>query len=53
MTSDRPYRAGDARMRRRVDELRRHAGTQFDPAVVEALLELLEADPRTPQASAA
>ncbi len=35
MTSDRPYRKampqGEA-----IDELRRHAGTQFDPAVIEA-----------------
>ena len=41
MTSDRPYRGGmdvsDA-----LDELRRCAGTQFDPLVVEALAELVE-----------
>jgi HD-GYP domain-containing protein (c-di-GMP phosphodiesterase class II) len=41
MTSDRPYRSGlsvaDA-----VAELRRCAGTQFDPVVVEALVELLD-----------
>jgi diguanylate cyclase (GGDEF)-like protein len=37
MTSDRPYRhALPAAVAH--DELRRHAGTQFDPAVVEALL---------------
>ena len=40
MTSDRPYRAAltpeDA-----VAELRRHAGTQFDPRVVDALLGVL------------
>ena len=42
MTSDRPYRKAlsceeaDA-------ELRRHAGTQFDPRVVDALLEVLGA----------
>jgi diguanylate cyclase (GGDEF)-like protein/putative nucleotidyltransferase with HDIG domain len=43
MTSDRPYHAGipvpDA-----VAELRRCAGTQFDPRMVEALVALLEAD---------
>jgi HD-GYP domain-containing protein (c-di-GMP phosphodiesterase class II) len=43
MTSDRPYHTGipvaDA-----VDELRRCAGTQFDPRPVEALVELLERD---------
>jgi diguanylate cyclase (GGDEF)-like protein len=41
MTTDRPYRVAlsDAAAR---DELRRHAGTQFDPNVVEALLALLE-----------
>jgi diguanylate cyclase (GGDEF)-like protein/putative nucleotidyltransferase with HDIG domain len=43
MTSDRPYHSGrpvsDA-----VAELRRCAGTQFEPRLVEALVELLEAD---------
>lgn len=42
MTSDRPYRAAmgatDA-----VEELRRNAGTQFDPAVIETLVDLLGA----------
>ncbi|MBA3245061.1 MAG: HD-GYP domain-containing protein [Actinobacteria bacterium] len=41
MVSDRPYRAAmsatDA-----VDELRRNAGTQFDPRVIEALLNVLD-----------
>ena len=40
MTSDRPYRRAlplDAA----IGELRRHAGTQFDPRVVEALLGVL------------
>jgi len=40
MTSDRPYReamAPDAA----IAELRRHAGTQFDPAVVNALIDVL------------
>jgi HD-GYP domain-containing protein (c-di-GMP phosphodiesterase class II) len=44
MTSDRPYRRAmndaDARA-----ELRRCAGTQFDPAVVDALLRVLDFDP--------
>ena len=43
MTSDRPYRAGlevDVAVR----ELRRCAGTQFDPLVVEVLDHLLETD---------
>ena len=44
MTSDRPYRAalshGEA-----VAELRRHAGTQFDPRVVETLLAVLDESP--------
>ena len=43
MTSDRPYRRGvsvdDA-----VGELRRCAGTQFDPAVVDALVSLVGSD---------
>jgi diguanylate cyclase (GGDEF)-like protein/putative nucleotidyltransferase with HDIG domain len=43
MTSDRPYHAGipvsDA-----VEELRRCAGSQFEPRLVEALVALLEAD---------
>jgi diguanylate cyclase (GGDEF)-like protein/putative nucleotidyltransferase with HDIG domain len=43
MTSDRPYHAGipvpDA-----VEELRRCAGSQFDPRCVEALVDLLERD---------
>ncbi|MGH3524971.1 MAG: HD-GYP domain-containing protein, partial [Mycobacterium sp.] len=50
MTSDRSYRTalatGDA-----LDELRRCAGTQFDPRVVQALLAVLQAE--TPHAEAA
>jgi diguanylate cyclase (GGDEF)-like protein len=46
MTSDRPYRRGvsvdDA-----VGELRRCAGTQFDPAVVDALVSLVGSDQLT------
>jgi putative nucleotidyltransferase with HDIG domain len=37
MTSDRPYRDGLS-FRTSVDEIRRHAGTQFDPKVVDAFL---------------
>jgi len=40
MTSDRPYRRAMSHDQATA-ELRRHAGTQFDPAVVEALLEAL------------
>ncbi len=38
--SDRPYRKGGP-IERAVDELKLHAGTQFDPEIVEAFLELL------------
>ncbi len=41
MTSDRPYRRGmpvDAALA----ELRRHAGTQFEPAIVDAMVELVD-----------
>jgi putative nucleotidyltransferase with HDIG domain len=43
MTNDRPYRPSIGRWRAR-DELRRYAGTQFDPVVVEAFLQALERD---------
>ena len=43
MTSDRPYRRGVA-VDVALDELRRCAGTQFDPLVVEVLDHLLEND---------
>jgi diguanylate cyclase (GGDEF)-like protein len=52
MTSDRPYRRAMSETAA-IEELRRHAGTQFDPTVVDALLGLLEVDPDTRQASAA
>ncbi|MDX6285379.1 MAG: hypothetical protein QOG53_864 [Frankiales bacterium] len=39
MTNDRPYRRGIP-LDQAYDELRRHAGSQFDPAAVEALLAL-------------
>ena len=41
MTSDRPYRSALGAALG-AEELRRNAGTQFDPAVVEALITLLE-----------
>jgi HD-GYP domain-containing protein (c-di-GMP phosphodiesterase class II) len=37
MTTDRPYRKA-LPLRAAIDELHTHAGTQFDPAVVEALV---------------
>ncbi|MBI1976444.1 MAG: HD-GYP domain-containing protein [Candidatus Omnitrophica bacterium] len=40
MTSDRPYRKGMGR-EKAVKELRRHAGTQFDPEVVGLFVELI------------
>jgi ribonuclease P protein subunit RPR2 len=41
MTSDRPYRRA-LPLERALDEIRGGAGTQFDPVVVEAFLELIE-----------
>lgn len=42
--TDRPYRAGRSPEKARV-ELRRCAGRQFDPAVVDALIEVLQGQP--------
>jgi HD-GYP domain-containing protein (c-di-GMP phosphodiesterase class II) len=42
MTSDRPYRRAMS-LERAKEELRRHAGSQFDPRVVEALLDAEDA----------
>jgi len=42
MTSDRPYRLAMSEADA-MAELRRHAGTQFDPAVVDALMAVLQA----------
>jgi HD-GYP domain-containing protein (c-di-GMP phosphodiesterase class II) len=41
MTSDRPYRRAPGQ-EVAISELRRHAGTQFDPAVVDALCRVLD-----------
>ena len=38
MTSARPYRSGEMALELAVREIRRNAGTQFDPAVVDALI---------------
>ncbi len=50
MTSDRPYRKG-LPIERALTEIRRHAGAQFDPAIVEVLIQLHEGNglksPRT------
>jgi putative two-component system response regulator len=43
ITHDRPYRAA-ASIRAALDELRREAGRQFDPRVVEAMARALEAE---------
>jgi len=40
MTSDRPYRKARSRAEA-IQEIRAHAGTQFDPAVVEAFLRVM------------
>ncbi len=47
MTSDRPYRKGFP-VERALRELRRHAGTQFDLEIVEALVSLYEHGGLTP-----
>jgi HD-GYP domain-containing protein (c-di-GMP phosphodiesterase class II) len=44
MTTDRSYRTAMS-LGEAVDELRRNAGTQFSPAVVNALISILQADP--------
>ena len=43
ITHDRPYRAGRS-IRLAIEELRREAGRQFDPAVVDALARVLESE---------
>lgn len=49
MTSNRPYRAATS-AERAIAELRAHAGTQFDPAVVAVLTDVLEAREAAPNA---
>ncbi len=44
MTTDRSYRAAMS-LDEAMDELRRNAGAQFSPAVVDALIDILKADP--------
>jgi HD-GYP domain-containing protein (c-di-GMP phosphodiesterase class II) len=39
MTSDRPYRPSEMSLETAVEEIRRNAGTQFDPAVVDAVVD--------------
>jgi HD-GYP domain-containing protein (c-di-GMP phosphodiesterase class II) len=43
MTTDRPYRAALS-LEQALAELRAHAGTQFDPAVVDALVDVVRRD---------
>ena len=45
LTSDRPYRSAGP-TKEALLELRRNAGTQFDPAVVDAFIEVIEQDSR-------
>lgn len=40
ITHDRPYRAGNS-VETALEELRREAGRQFDPRLVDALIEVL------------
>ena len=44
MTSERPYRDGIIAEKEALKELRRCSGTQFDPAVVDAFIELITRD---------
>ncbi|MBI3621507.1 MAG: response regulator [Nitrospirae bacterium] len=52
MTSDRPYRKA-MELAKAIAELRRCAGTQFDPRVVEAFIAVLEERVRTDRGAAA
>ena len=49
MTSDRPYRKAMP-AEAAIEELKRHSGSQFDPAVVEAFLRVLDEHGRHPPA---
>jgi diguanylate cyclase (GGDEF)-like protein len=50
MTNDRPYRLAMSRQEA-VEELRRGTGTQFDPRVVEAFVQVLDAEGRETRAA--
>jgi diguanylate cyclase (GGDEF)-like protein len=50
MTNDRPYRLAMSR-EEAVEELRRGTGTQFDPRVVEAFVQVLDAEGRETRAA--
>ncbi len=52
MTSDRPYRKALSR-EQAVEELKRGAGTQFDPRIVEAFLQMLQEEGLAPPAEPA
>jgi len=52
MTSDRSYRRSIGKDQAR-EELRRCSGTQFDPDVVDALLRILNREPRMARAISA
>ncbi len=44
MTSDRPYRKALS-LEEAIEELKNHAGTQFDPEVVEAFINIIHSEP--------
>jgi hypothetical protein len=50
MTTDRPYRAA-LPQEKALGELAKNSGTQFDPAVVEALIGTIAAAKRAPSSS--
>ena len=50
MTTDRPYRMALPRRRWRSPSSERSAGTQFDPAVVDALITVVHEPPPAAQA---
>jgi diguanylate cyclase (GGDEF)-like protein/putative nucleotidyltransferase with HDIG domain len=52
MTTDRPYHKAMS-VEEAIEELKRHSGTQFDPAVVEAFLRIVRRDGGHPLQSAA
>ena len=46
MTSERPYRRQPLSLEEAIAELRANAGTQFDPRLVEVLVEILREEQR-------